>query len=789
MLVNSVNVLSQNQALVPVKNNKKYGWCDNSIQDSFVKSTNNVAEQISAISGKNYIKVISFGNLDTILTDVAAKAKEAVPAIQMRVSGVRNLQDNMLPEKIIYHNTFSINKLADSKWKDGDPLAFFIGRNAEGEQIYLLSPEFGTIGRVPDKIASKIVSLIKKDRNNYKFELSNVVAGNSPAVPTIGLRVNLKYTGKNPVEAQEAFNSVLNDSEAARKAFFYQEPKNSEEVLEQLFNNIRTQYKDKGDEIVAQMQKTILTIVKSIEKNDSILLVGHCKPDGDCLGSIKGLENFIKMLYPDKILDCAVADEIPALFKQFPVFENVKHPYSQEHVSVLEEKLAEAINSNSDKATIKYIQESLKLAKDPNLLLDANKKYDAVILMDIPSPARFTSAFKQWIRDAKDVIYVDHHPLELQKWESAKESTGVDMQKIIKNNLAWVADQVAAAAQQSVVIASKLLPDKNPLNSNNIIRTLNLPVANTNLDEAVKAWSVGLWTDTSSFSRGANLAASDIKDVHGELIPVEKQPNYFPEGLSKWLFSLTNHRVDKKWLRDNLKLIMGYRDKMLEYQISHRYFNPSIGFGYTTSSFDEIKDVLEHAILEDSSINRSTVVDQMKLSEVMNDLRISRKEHGQPLNAKLRAIKDPESIYDYDRIAVFISESERKGELNTEGVISQNNALRFSFRSYDGTEYAAILASLFNGGGHPSAAGGHLVGEDITLSSKFKVKIDGQIEKNPKEIYNALKENYLIKKSDNLSIEDIEEYCSKIELVEDEEGKTPAQIIESMVSQIRKSEG
>lgn len=785
MLVNAVSVLSQNKASIPFKKNVKNTQIVK-FNDSFNKSEVSYP-QIRCLNNQKQVRILSFGNLNHVLTEAGHVIKREVPAIQMKVSGVRKLQDNMLPEFIKNHSFFSVNKLADSNWKDGDPLDFSIVEDGISTKIKLYSTAFGEIGRVPDTIAPKIINLLDANPEDYQFELSNVIAGNTPGVPTIGLRVNLLYKGENPKEPQEAFNAVLNNPEVSEMVFFYQKPKNADEVLEELYKNIKKEYGLQGEKIVLQMKKSIKEIVKCIENNDSFLIVGHNKPDGDCLGSIKGLGSFIKMLYPNKTVDYAVADEIPSLFRQIPEFGGIKHPYSQEHVTKLEEKLAGAIKDSADEATIKSLQESLKIAKDPNLLLDSNKKYDSVILMDIPSPARFTSAFKKWITEAQDVLYIDHHPLDLVKWDAAKDSTGVDMNAIMKKNHAWVADKLAAAAQQSVVIASKLLHEKNPLSSNNIVKTMNMK--NKALDDAVAGWNIGIWTDSSGFKRGANHTLNDITDKNGKPVPVQNQPNFFSEGMSKWLSSLTNDRINKKWLRDNLKFVLGYRDKMIDYQISHRYSNPNLGFGYTTASYDEIQDVLEHAILENPATNRSAVVNEMKLSEVMNDLKSSRKIHGKPLNLALRKIKEPEGMFDQNKIAVFISESERKGELNTDGKISQANALRFSFRNPNEYNYAELLASLFNGGGHPPAAGGHLVGDNITLDSTFSVKINGEKVKNYKEIYSELLENYRIKHDPNNSAEDIVKMSSKIEVVEDKEGKKPASIIEGLVHQIRIDEG
>lgn len=43
--------------------------------------------------------------------------------------------------------------------------------------------------------------------------------------------------------------------------------------------------------------------LKEIEKADSIVILGHLRPDGDCVGSCLGLYNYLLDNYPDKIVD------------------------------------------------------------------------------------------------------------------------------------------------------------------------------------------------------------------------------------------------------------------------------------------------------------------------------------------------------------------------------------------------------------------------------------------------------------------------------------------------------
>lgn len=46
--------------------------------------------------------------------------------------------------------------------------------------------------------------------------------------------------------------------------------------------------------------KEIDTIFSKVEAYDSIVIFGHRNPDGDCLGSVQGLKNALKALFPEK---------------------------------------------------------------------------------------------------------------------------------------------------------------------------------------------------------------------------------------------------------------------------------------------------------------------------------------------------------------------------------------------------------------------------------------------------------------------------------------------------------
>ncbi len=759
--------------------------------DMLIKSNNVKNSGINFEQGQNYIKVVSFGN-------IPKTAEIFKPAIQMRVQGVKNFQHNMDPEKLKDGAVYAINKLANGLWKDGQSLKYMVSEKV----IKLISPEVGEIGKVPAEIAPFLIPLLKDDSKNYEFELSNVIAGNTKGASTIGLRVNLIYKGNSPEEAQEAFDEILNDEQASKKAFFYQAPSTTRDVLNEI---LKFEEKDNGIESAQKMEKAVNSIVDVLDnpENKNILLIGHCKPDGDTLGCILGLKNSLDMVHPEKHIDCAVDDEVTGLFRhKLPgIDKTVKHPYSQEKINLLTEEIKRAEEKGAPEAIINGLKTSLEKATDKELLLDRNQKYDVVVLMDIPTPTRFSAGFKDYIKDAKQAIYIDHHPYKEEEWDNAKESTGVDMKNIFNNSLAWVAERVPAACEQAAIIASKLSPKTNPLNPDNTILTMNTDKFNVDkLNAAVAAFVTGIWTDTGGFGRTANLVPEDIIDKNGNRVPVGNRPNFLPEGISKWMMNLTSGAIDKKWMRDNISYDINdekkdgdieptAREKMLEIANNFKYENKQIGLGIVNATYEQMQDVLEIAQQKEPETGFLDVQNSFKYSEVMGDFRASELQNGMSSSSKksFEELEGP-GPYDEDKIAIFICENERKGELNTEGKRSTTDALRYSFRSVEGTTHAELLASLFNGGGHGGAAGGQIKGDGVRLNTPLAVKINGETVRNSEKIYKALVKNYEIMHDSKLSAAEKALKRTNIELVQDENGEQPLKIIAKLVREIRHNE-
>lgn len=304
-------------------------------------------------------------------------------AIQMKVRGVAAHQKGTPGEGPRARDN-NVVKLAQSQWKDGQKLDYrFITDKRGNERIELGVPELGGvkkggIGRVPDELVPDLKDLMKGRENQFRFELSNVISGNSKGAPTIGLRVNLLYTGRDPKvrqQAQDVFTGFMDSKDTAisKQVMLYQQPTSPEQVLGRIFD---IESEVNGPKAVEEIKGAITAISNEINdpKNQKILIVGHCKPDGDTLGSVIGMKTAIQGAYPDREIDCAVDDKIPGLFRdKMPGIEDVKRPYNPERIALVQESIAKmeaGEQSAATKAQVQILKNELEDLQDPSRLFD-----------------------------------------------------------------------------------------------------------------------------------------------------------------------------------------------------------------------------------------------------------------------------------------------------------------------------------------------------------------------------------------------------------------------------------
>ena len=766
------------------------------------------------------LHVVKFGALSDPL-------KDGPPGLQMRVTGVTRYQK--APEKFDANGPVfgpnspkgPINKLSDTNWQDGTPLEITLEDSRWGGKINLSVPGIGPIGRVPDEIATHIYDAVAAEPDKFHFTLSNLIAGMTKGAETIGLRINVVYDGKTSAttdDVRATFNTVLNDPKAMNKVMIYQPPVSPERVLELILAHEKAA---NGPEAAAQMTQVIDNIVAKLKDptNKKILLLGHCKPDGDTLGCITGLKNAIQLMDPTREVEIAVDDKIPGLFRnKVPGMNEIKHPFNPEKIAqvgqliqTLQGKLDNPATTGENRGVLEKQIEALRLEhaalQDKANLLDPKAKYDLVVTMDIPTPTRFTDKFKPYFDSAKDTIYIDHHPHRFNEWQDAAASTGLDMQKVHDKKLAWVADKVGACAQMMTIIGNRLVPQLTQVaNGTPVAQVFTTADQQQKVARYVANLVTGMSTDTGSFTRCCNLSPEDMSK------PVQDRPNFYPEGTAKWLFQVTKDlpkdtRVDKKWLRENVTYDLPdnllnaddqftARDLMLKHAITGRVTNPALSFGVIQVDYDQMKEVWDSAREIDPEVNLLDVQNGFKYSEAMGALRADPAMHrgggakpqagGPSLTEQAR--ESYAGSYDKDRVAILICQDKKEGELDEKFQIATMNGLRLSLRSQNGSEHAELLANLFGGGGHGAAAGARVDLPGVTLTTPLGVKINGQIERNNAAIIKALKFNMELMRDNKIS--DAEKKTRKIpiEMVLDPQGKNCAETLESIVGEIRKTQ-
>lgn len=733
-------------------------------------------------------------------------------AIQMKVRGVAAHQKGTPGEGPRARDN-NVVKLAQSNWKDGQKLDYrFITDKRGNERCELGVPELGGvkkggIGRVPDELVPDLKDLMKGREGQFRFELSNVISGNSKGAPTIGLRVNLLHTGndaKVKQQAQEVFTGFMDskDTSISKQVMLYQQPTSPEQVLGRIFD---IESKVNGPKAVEELKGAITAISNEINdpKNQNILIVGHCKPDGDTLGSVIGMKTAIQGAYPDKNIDCAVDDKIPGLFRdKMPGIEDVKRPYNPERIALVQDSIAKmeaGEQSAATKAQVQILKNELEDLQDPSRLFDDGplkgedrKKYDLVIMLDIPTPKRFSGGFKDYIENSDKQIYIDHHPHKINEWIDAKETTGVDMEKIHKNNLAFVSDMVPAATQLVTIVADKAGILGNTMKNS--------------FEEARKFVSsviTGTSTDTGSFTRTANLLPEHME------MSVKDRPNFAPEGMSKWLINEVNanqtEKVDKKWLRDNIvfdvpdkapitegeKGELSPRDKMLQIAVNGKHVYPDLGVGVVSVSYDDMCEVWEDSLKHDPEFTLLDVQNGFKYSEVMGALKADPTKvnaQGNPKDSPLQkqAKEMYSSPYDADKIAIMAIQDRKAGFVTENSEVADMNGIRISFRSADCSDHAELLASIFDGGGHGGASGGRIDLPGVEINSKLAVMIDGKTEYDPKKVINMARHNLDVLHDVNLTPEQKRAQMHDVKVTIDEnQGKEFHELIADFVKQIR----
>lgn len=732
-------------------------------------------------------------NLHVSFTGKFANPVDA--GIQFKIAGVTRHQKGMGGAHAMATDD-NLVRLAKSDWKDGQKLDYSYDETTRA--ITLKDPKFGEIGTVPTPVAEAFMNVINTDKDNFQFELTNVTGGVTSDFPIIAAKANLKYVGKDEKikeNALNSFNSLIDskDAKVSSSVSIFQPKVSPKQVLERIFD---IEGKRNGLGEVRQIKDAIDTIVKEIKdpKNKNILVLGHCSPDGDTVGSVIGMTAALKGAYPDRNIDAAIDDDIPNSFSKVPGVEDIKRPFNEKSVNSVKKNIAMLEKSTNPAAAkqIETLNEELARLTDKSKMFDPDtvdgkdaKKYDLVVMLDTPTSGRSSRAFKKYFENAGKTIFIDHHPLKQAEWANAKETLGFDMQKAIKDKLALVVDSVPAATQLVAVVCEKagMLGEmfKNSAE---------------NAKKFVAGIVTGTQTDTCGYKNQASYHPSDAK------LPQSQKANYYPEGMSNYLIDELDGEIDKKWMRENLFYELpnnpitnnlGPKDAVLKMALRGREMYPEIGLGVMKVNYAVMDNILQEAKKQDDKVQMTDVYNAFKNSEVVSALKANprfSKPNPNPQTDSEKAAETYRSPYDSDRVAVFMAQNQVEGEINKFSQIADKNMISFSFRSGGESNAAQVLATVFGGGGHAAAAGANISMKGLDFKSKLIVKVDGKVAEDAKTIYEAADNNVKVSNDSKIKFKDKAKLMKKIEIEmsQDETGRTCSEIVRDVLTEMRKTQ-
>lgn len=498
----------------------------------------------------------------------------------------------------------NVRRLERSDWKDGDKLILQRRKYVNQHLIDIIHPELGKLGGLPNQIAMYLLPLIEKG-HKFTAELSDLDDGRSKT-DNIKIRVNIKYEiseGKTlkdiPPNVASIIKFIQNDKRTRPLIRPYQPVLDPKEIL-----NLLTP------------QPVVDTIISEINKANSILLIGHTSPDGDAIGSVLGLRAALNAI--DKDVQCSIDDDVDGYYRhKLPgIDDNLVTP---------------------DK-------------------LNPKKKYDLVIIMDTAIPNRVGKGNYPFIKNAKQVIFIDHHPLYKKQWDIHKEASGIDVTKIEKNNLLWTMEDMPATCEMLGGLIFKLLPQE-------VLEKLSTKKR----QELAMPLVAGIATDTEFYKKGSALGAES-----------------YAKGLMKWA------DFGKKWVRDNIyyHLPKDARNKLYQYATKGTTIDKESNFASIQIPYEEFTDVYDSAKKADPDVIKLDIVNAFKYSDIFNSIRNDKRKNTG------------------ERVAAIIMERGLK-ENEGETFISVN------LRSPIKTDLARKVATEIGGGGHATMAAAQIYGNRL----------------------------------------------------------------------------
>lgn len=531
----------------------------------------------------------------------------------------------------------NIKNLFRTHWENDQPLMITRKKVHDSNELVVEHKKFGTLGIIPHDVGLKFLHLIDHG-HCFSLELSDIEHSKVHNF-SLNVKVNVKYQYKDkekvlPQQVSKVINNLLAGKDTKTKVFSYQPAMTPEELLE-----------------IAVPQQVVSNIISEINKATSILLVSHKSPDGDAIGGVLAMRAALELL--GKKADCSIDDDIDGLYRH-------KLPGIDKHL------------------------------KKPSELLPG-KKYDLVIVMDTPVPQRLGENVK-YIKSAGKVIFIDHHELKDDQWKNLKSVTGLDLEKIEKEHLAWVRPEMPAVSEMIGGLIFKLLPEKTLHNMTTIQK-----------QAIAKPLVAGMATDTEFFAKGEDQKV---------------------ESMAKYLMNWA--RFSKKWVCKNIY----YHLPGPALEKMHRHIKSGVSRDFD-SSFASIQipcdafcDILDTARQYDKDVVISDVINELKYSGQFNALR-----------------KDKVGS-NVDRIAAILIERPVS--------VSERNKkyTEISLRSKEGTDYAERIAKQIGGGGHPTMAAAQVIDHslfdkvyDDPLGSAEKLTIERKIAHLVKKLRQEVNSN------------------------------------------------
>ncbi len=682
---------------------------------------------------------------------------------------------------------------------EGSPLVIsIVDKTLVSKNAIEIRTENGiTLGNMPKSFVRVLGTMMQEEPEAFVATKKQSIGTGENAVAN--MLFDIEYKGANRVDAQKKINEIL-----------YKNAISPEEVLHRIFSYKKVLYGDEvGMQKIAESDVALNNIVDTLQSNrhQKILLVGHNKPDGDTAGCCMGLKCALEHIGKQQV-DIAIDDVLAGFLKKIIPEEEIKK--TPEFMNRLNNGISTKIDELSHQPdsieNASRIYSLTKVKEYYNKLyttLDPNEKYDLVVFLDVPGPGRVSPEVKKYVKDAKQVIYIDHHPFQAAGWEEEKKNGGIDIDKVKRQKLFWVEPKVPAATMLVSIVVNRLIPNLAPKYRDHIYGDNISQEETDRIKHMVSSLVVGTLTDTSGFRRNMNKSAEDEK------VPSDKKIGFAPAGFSNWLLNLTNGELTRRSIQKQIKYDVPNKvdfyfpqdfldfynsettespeevkidiAKMIESNSDSKYtriseeaaqnttVNKELGLGISKIYFASIKDFLEEYNLTNPEINMRDVIGVFKFNPTTIALKYDTEDERYKVDPK----------YKDNKISAMIREEASKGELDGSYQIANENSVSFSFRSHDGTNYAALLATLFGGGGHASAAGATLTMPGINADSKLIIKINGEEVTDPYEIYSATKNNY------NAAYVNPELKPVDIKLEMSERGKPIPEIITDFVRVIR----